>query len=131
MNKSFTPSELKAFREDFNKAVKALSAQYGITLKIANITYSNSEFHTKLTGERVLDKKDAEAKERAEWNRYCGLVDLTPEDYGFVYVKDNLTLTAVAINPNAPKNSLTLRDQNGKLYKTQPITIKIAKRMAR
>lgn len=55
-------TELKAFRDDFAQAVKALEAKYGVKMALGNISYTQTEFHTKLTvtnvsatGEAVVD----------------------------------------------------------------------------
>jgi len=123
----FTKQELKAFRDDFKKAVDELEKKYNMTIQLGNISYTADSFHGKLTCNRALSKTEQSAKEKAEWGKLCTLVGLEPDDYGFTYVGNGHTLKVVSINLGAPKNPINLIDERGRLWKTSETNIKLQK----
>ena len=103
-NMQFTKLFCKNFRTEFAGAVKDLEKKYGITIELGNINIAPTEFTTKLTVSKVLDKAEVEEKEKAEFAQVCYLYDLKPDDYGKLFNYNGDMYKLVAINTRAPKN---------------------------
>lgn len=111
-----TRTEIKNFRSDFAHAVERLQTQYGVKITLGNISYSDLEFHTRLTVTK-LEASSPDNRQK-EFAQICRLYDLKPEDYGRNVVFNGQTFTIAGINPKAPKNCIELTDPAGRRYKT-------------
>jgi len=89
----FQKTELKLFREDFAKAVKDLEKKYGVKLELHNISYTDVEFHTKLTATRVGETGEKEVntadfnwlKDLLGFKGNIGIVILTARELFILY----------------------------------------------
>ena len=66
------------FRKDFAEAVKTLEAKYGIVIELGNIKFGYDHFEGKITAKEGNDKEDINQK---DFNQYCRLYGLEPEDF--------------------------------------------------
>jgi hypothetical protein len=111
----FQKTELKLFREDFAKAVKELEKKYGVKLELNAISYSDIEFHTKLTATRVGEtgEKQVNTKDFNWLKEYLGFKG----NLGDSYVDKGITFTIYNLDPKKPKYAVLLKGNNGKEYK--------------
>lgn len=66
-----------------------------------------------------------EEKAKAEWNMYCRMHGLAPEDFGATVILSGKFYQICGIKPNARTNSILIRNTvTGKEYVTSPDTIK-------
>ena len=115
MNKITLPQ----FRKDFAKAVAALEAQYGVSIRLGNITYNTNDFHTRLEVKNVGTDETSSRElwiaeqKKAYWKNT--LVDKV--EYGEWYLgNDGRNYRVVGFNTNRPKNILRIADGFGKEY---------------
>lgn len=68
-----------------------------------------------------------EEKAKAEWNMYCRMYGLTPEDFDAAVLLSGKFYRICGIKPNARTNNILIRNTiSGKEYVTSPDTIKAA-----
>lgn len=115
MNKTTLPQ----FRKDFAKAVTALEAQYGVKIRLGNITYNTNDFHTRLEVKNVgtdetSSKELWEAeKKRAYWKNT--LVDKVEYDKWYLG-NDGRNYKVIGFNTTRPKNILRIVNGLGQEY---------------
>lgn len=111
----FQKSELTMFRKDFAEAVKDLEKKYGVKLELHNISYSDIEFHTKLTATKVGET----GEKQVDTTDFPWLKELLgfKGNLGDSYTQRGITYTVYNLDPNKPKFAVLLRGSNGKNYK--------------
>jgi hypothetical protein len=111
----FQKTELKLFREDFGKAVKELEKKYGVKLELNAISYSDIEFHTKLTATKVGEsgEKEVDTKTFGWMKELLGFKG----NIGDKYTSNGVTYTVCDLDPKKPKYAVLLKGSNGKSYK--------------
>lgn len=125
----FTKEMFRKFREDFAEAVKGLEEKYVITLSIGNITYSQEEFHTKLTGEIKRTASEQEDKNRKEFESFVKMhpqYKLKPEMYNAeLEAYDGEKYKIIGVKPKASKNIIIIEATSGKQYVCPPQFLKL------
>lgn len=108
----FDKTNLKAMREDFQLAMKDFEKKYNVSVVMGNISYSELEFHAKVT---VTSKeKNSEDNERAEFERNCRMYGLTKEDYGRIIQHKGKNYTLIGFENSRPKFCIRARGVDGK-----------------
>jgi len=110
----FDKTQLRKFREDFDRTLVEFSKKHGITLSIGNISYSGSEFHTKLTGYATAN---GENPEQIEFEKCCPLYGLSKDDYGKKFSTFNGEYSLVGFKPKSRKYPVIGKSANGARYK--------------
>lgn len=115
MNKTTLPQ----FRKDFAKAVAALEAQYGVSIRLGNITYNTNDFHTRLEVKNV-GTDDASSRELwiAEMKKaYRKNILVDKVEYDKWYLgNDGHNYKVIGFNTTRPKNILRIANGSGKEY---------------
>jgi hypothetical protein len=106
--------DFEQFRKDFDKAVKSLGEQYGVSFSIGNIKYDDLHFTTTMTAKK--NQVNGISGEQAEFNKYCKFFGLTPEHYNVEIILGGKKFKLYGFNHRARKNPLLIRDENGKEY---------------
>ena len=111
----FQKTELKLFRKDFGEAVKGLEKKYGVKLELHSISYSDIEFHTKLTATKVGEsgEKEVDTKTFGWMKELLGFKG----NIGDKYTSNGVTYTVCDLDPKKPKYAVLLKGSNGKSYK--------------
>lgn len=115
MNKTTLPQ----FREDFAKAVANLEAQYGVKIRLGNITYNTNDFHTRLEVKNV-GTDEASSKDLWEDEQRCAswrnsLVKKVEYDKWYLG-NDGRNYKVIGFNITRPKNILRIVNGFGKEY---------------
>lgn len=115
MNKTTLPQ----FREDFAKAVADLEAQYGVKIRLGNITYNTNDFHTRLEVKNV-GTDEASSKDLWEDEQRCAswrnsLVKKVEYDKWYLG-NDGRNYKVIGFNITRPKNILRIVNGFGKEY---------------
>lgn len=114
-----TNDMLKAFRNDFNIAMKSLEEKYGCSIELGRLTYSTNEFHGKVTG---FKKVGGKSKEQMQFESSCHLYNLKPDDYGKEVEVDSKKYILVGLNTRAPKYPYVIQDiTSGNTYRASNI----------
>jgi len=112
----FQKTEFDLFRKDFAEAVKDLEKKYGVKLELHSISYSDVEFHTKLTATKVGETGEKEVDTSVfGWMKellgFKGNLGDSYTDY------KGITYTVYNLDPKKPKYAVLLKGSNGKSYK--------------
>lgn len=115
MNKTTLPQ----FRTDFAKAVADLEAQYGVKIRLGNITYSTNDFHTRLEVKNVgtdeTSSKELWLAEQSKAYRKNTLVKKVEYDKWYLG-NDGHSYKVIGFNTTCPKNILRITNGSGKEY---------------
>ena len=119
----FTHGNIDPVIGRINQLLEPLKSEYGITADTSNIRYDESSFSTKLT--ILIGSGDGKlTRLKTEFNKYCWLFDLTPEDWGCKFKHNNKLYTLVGLKPSSPVYPILGEDANGKVYKFRTDTLK-------
>ena len=104
-----TINNLKAFREDYKKAVSVLEEKYDVTINIGNITYEEERFSAKMT---VKNGRDPDTIKRADFDadvwRYEHL-GLRPGMYNRIFIGNDGEKYAIqGFNTRAHKHPIKM-----------------------
>lgn len=102
---------LTDLRPEIDAALKELGERLGLKLRAGNGSYSpdGAEAHFKLEI-KVDDPAVQEAAERAEFDRYCGMFDLIPEDFGLEFRAGSKRYKLLGLELKRRKWPLKVRD---------------------
>lgn len=81
-----TKELLQNFRSDFAKAVEELEKQYGLVIKLGNITYGFDSFTGKIEVKEGASKEEVAKK---DFEQNCSAVGLYPDDYLMTFTGSN------------------------------------------
>ena len=112
----FQKTELNLFCKDFAEAVKELEKKYGVKLELHNISYSDIEFHTKLTATKVGESGEKQVDTSAfSWMKeLLGFKGNLGDSYTD---RKGITYTVYNLDPNKPKYAVLLKGSDGRSYK--------------
>lgn len=107
-------SNLIAFRKDFQEALKGLEEKYGVIIQSQKITYESDRFHFKVEVKNGTSKEDVN---QIDFNKYCKLYGLQPEDYLRTFAVQGEQYQIVGINPAKRKKTIIIKKlSNGLEY---------------
>jgi hypothetical protein len=112
----FQKTELNLFRKDFGEAVKELEKKYGVKLELHSISYSDIEFHTKLTATKVGES----GEKQVDTSAFSWMKELLgfKGNLGDSYTNHKgVTYTVYNLDPKKPKYAVLLKGSDGKTYK--------------
>jgi hypothetical protein len=120
----FQKAELNSFRKDFEQAVKGLEEKYGVKLELHSISYSDIEFHTKLTATKVGEtgEKKIDVAMFNTLKKWLGLESNLGDSYSY----NGKTYTIYDLDPKKAKYPVLLKGSDGKNYKN---TVEAVNRM--
>ena len=117
----FNPKSLESFRKEFQLTVRELEKKHGIAIKLGGISYSATEFHSKITvvnvdaassgmsADEIIFKNQLESL-----GSYYGVEGC----YGKVATHHNHTFKLIGIAPKKSKYPLIVREvSTGARYK--------------
>lgn len=112
---NISPKTLDQFRGDFDKAMKALEAQYGVSIELGRIGYDDSKFSAKMT---VYSASEGNNGKQEEWASYAPLFGLNESWFGqTVKLSSGKVGTIVGIAPRSKKYPVIVDTTDGKSYK--------------
>lgn len=112
----FQKTELTSFRKDFAEAVKGLEKKYGVKLELHNISYSDIEFHTKLSATKIGEtgEKKVNTADFSWLKDYLGFKGNLGDSYTD---RRGITYTVYNLDPKKPKYAVLVKGSDGKNYK--------------
>lgn len=118
----FQKTELNLFRKDFAEAVKDLEKKYGVKLELHAISYSDIEFHTKLTATKIGENGEKQIDTTAfGWMKeLLGFKGNLGDSYTD---RKGVTYTVYNLDPKKPKYAVLLKGSDGKSYKAPVATV--------
>lgn len=75
--------EFRAFRTEVEEALKPLAEKYGASVNAGNITYGPYDLGIKVDFKKQSTENNN--VEQAEFEMYCKMFGMQPEDYGKIY----------------------------------------------
>ncbi len=127
MNKitQFNKENLKSMRDEINANLKELGESYGISFKVGNISYSETEFKASLKCTIALNETELADKEKNDFTANCLFFGLSPEDYGKEFVNSGKTFQIKGLKFNSRKYPILAKClADGKTYKFAEDSIK-------
>ncbi len=110
-----TKKEFENFRTETEEALKEIAEKYNVTITAGKIKYSEAEFALTID----VKKKEVNGKsfEQAEFEKYCFLYHLKPEDYLKSFKTSGKNFVITGFKPNRPKFPIIAKGEDGKSYK--------------
>jgi hypothetical protein len=111
-----TKDELKMFRKDFEEAVKSLEKKYDAKIELHNISFSDVEFHTKLTVTKTseIGEKKVDTSNFSWLKEFLGFKGNLGDSYTD---HRGITYTVYNLDPKKPKYAVLVKGSDGKNYK--------------
>jgi len=115
-----TKTKLREFRTDFEKSVSNLEKQYGISIKLGSISYTDNQFSSKMTCIDQSESTQGEVvtKEALDFAKYCYRYGLRPSDLGRTVETPSGDFTIIGLKPSATKYPILGKNKlTGQIYK--------------
>jgi len=115
------------FRDDFKKSIKELESKYNIKIGLGNISYSNTEFHGKLSIINNTDsnKSISQIKEETEFLQYYQLLGFKKEDLGGLFTYNGQQYKLIGCRMSSRKYPIIVeRTNDNKQFK---LTVELVK----
>ena len=117
-------NNIKSIRNAISNALKEVEEEYGLTIRVGNISYSLNEANVKV---KVSVGTDTTQIARNEWDRGCRRFSLTPEMFGkeFYYMAGLYKI--VGIKTRSRKYPVLAQSmRNGKVFKMSDYVVRNA-----
>ena len=114
----FDKPTIKAIRTAMDKALAAVSAQYGITINTGNASFSGNEVTFRVKA-NVVDTNTGSAitKEAQAWDQYANLMGIGHISVGDIVQLQGQSFTIKGYNTRARKSPINIEDSLGRGYK--------------
>lgn len=112
-----TRMELKRFRNNFKVAVKDLEKDFGVTIDLGSIKFSNSEFSGKLNVLNVGENKENLDSEQLKFEAYCSQFGFKKSDYKCKVSLSRSSYTLIGFKPSNRKYPCIVEGPQGGKYK--------------
>lgn len=113
----------KAIADGTIAAIQAFAEEHGLTARYAGGKYDPTAGKVTLKIEVALTSIDGA---KVEWDRYCSLYQLTPDDYGRTFTYRNVTYTLKGFRPRAPKRPISASDSDGRTFSFPDELVRLA-----
>ena len=105
-----TKAMLKEVREEMNKALEEVGKKYGVQFDTGNASFDEYSFTFKVNG-KMTATEDGESVEKKEWDKYCGMFGLKPENFGqTIEANFGQKYQILGLKPSSRKNPILLKD---------------------
>lgn len=114
-----TKDELKMFRKDFDTTIAELGKKYNIKIELGSISYSNDEFHGKMTCTKLSETGETGEK-KIDVSAFGWLKELFgfKGNIGDTYTDHRgVTYTVCNLDPKKSKYPVLVKGSDGKNYK--------------
>jgi hypothetical protein len=123
-------TSIKSFRTDFAEAVKYLESKYGVKISLGNITYTTTDFTTKLIVQNGATNEDAEKIAFEKDVLYFTNYGLTKNDYNKEFIVQGKKYYLVGFKKRARKKPFVIKDVTGTKYVCTSETLKLKNNFA-
>lgn len=113
----FTRDELKSFRKDFSDAVKSLEKKYDVKIEFGNISYSETEFHGKVTCTKTSAIGAVKQVNLSNFNWLKEVLGFKGNIGDSYTDHKGVTYTVYDLDGKKPKFPVLLKGSDGKNYK--------------
>lgn len=108
-----TKPNLRALRIEMDNALAGVLEKHGLSAKLGNISYSDTQFHCKLT----VNCGSNDDAEKREFERQAFAYGLTGDDYRKSFTQNGNTFYIVGFKPRSPKYPILGEKSDGSRYK--------------
>lgn len=113
-----TPNLLDEFRNDFEVQMKGLQAKYGVKVSLGNMSYSNTQFTSKVTVTDTAGGNADDAEGKASLKKDGWRFDLTEKDYNKKFSYNGKNWKLKGIKPRSRKYPIVAENvADGRSYK--------------
>jgi hypothetical protein len=103
----------KIVQDEAAAALKAIAEKHGMTVVPNGGTVGGIDMVLKFRF-KTADTAAIVASERAEFDAYCGIFGLEPQDFGAKFQTNSRTYTVVGLSLNRRKYPIIVADETGK-----------------
>jgi len=119
-----TRMEIKRFRNNFKVAVKDLEKDFGVTIDLGNIKFSNSEFSGKLNVLNIGENKENIDSDQLKFEAYCLQFGFKKSDYNLNVSINRGVYKLIGFKPNNRKYPCIVEGPQGGKYKVSVNQVK-------
>ena len=120
----FNKKGFDLFREDVQKALKAVGEKHGVEIVCGKISYSAYDFEMKLQVTKNTATVDGK---KLAFEAECMYYGFQKTDYNRQFTLDGKVFRLVGFNPRSPKNNCNIFcESDGKTYKCADFLVKRA-----
>lgn len=115
--------KLDKIRQDLDLALVAVAASNGVTFKVGNMRYSDTEVTITI---KALNTEGMTVEEFAkeDWDRNCFLLDLEKEHFGRSFQSNGHRFKVVGLKLSNRMYPVVAETPSGKRYKFKPVDVK-------
>ena len=107
----FDPATCKALSAEIASAIAMIAQRHGLVAVPAGGRYDTTKYTAKIEF-RVTDADAVFAKEKADFDQYCGWYGLTPNDHGLIFSHGGQSYRLTGFAPNRAKPIVATRLSN-------------------
>ena len=119
-------TDLKILRDKMNKALATISDEVGISFNVGSMSYENDGTSATIKVGASAIGEDGKIVDKAavEFEKYCDLVGLKPDDLGKPVVVGGKSFVVSGLNMKAKKYPVIARAPSGKSYKLSAAAVR-------
>lgn len=110
--KKFDKETAKFLGRSVAEALQEFAEKHGLSVVSLGGSYDDTKYVARLEF-KTNDKDALAAKEKGDFELYCGLIGLKPEDYGRTFTHKNRTYTVTGVKAGTSRPLLCRRDDGG------------------
>ncbi len=104
---TFDKTNCEQILDEVKAALKVIAAKHGVDFKPSRGSYSKT--NVRMGVEFLVREVGGVSREQAEFNRYCQLFSLKPEDWGKQIKVNGEDYVVAGVEPSRPKFAYRLR----------------------
>ena len=113
-------SKLREIAADMQKALELVLKRHGVEVEIGGARFTDVEATYKV---RIFSGSKDNAKQ-VEWNKYCVLFGMRPEDFGKTFTSNGETYTIDGLNLKAKRMPILATRSDGSGFKFDSVRVK-------
>jgi replication initiation and membrane attachment protein DnaB len=102
-----TTENLKKFREEFANTVKNLEKEFGVSIKIGNISFDSDSFKSKLEVKNIITESGISVEQK-NFEQFCELYRLKKDSFGKEFTNGSTNYKIVGLDLNKRKYPICL-----------------------
>jgi len=116
-------ANLKNFRSDFATAMKSLEEEYGVSVSMKNISFTEDKFTTKLEVTNLSESGEVVDSTVEDFKKQARFYGLKVSDLGRTFVSQGRTFKVCGLKPSYRKYPVLAKSNTGKTFKFAADTV--------
>ena len=116
----FNTSNLKQIRVEIQSKLDELKSQFGIDVKLGNISYTLDTFKSSISCTIIPEGMN---KYQVDFNKYCTMFNLKESDYNRLFLSNGKTFKLIGLKPSSPKFCVLGESIEGQVFKFPSVVL--------